>query len=303
VTVSRRIARLALTALLVPLDVAAAQRAPAGPELILSHPQVDLGSSTPEESADVPRFVLGVTIVSESPWTLQLIARDLVSREGKDPWPADHLLWRLRGDRFRRLSPGLPIALSAGPPTGAEPFTLFFEFAVQGDWSIRPASYEGTLSFLLTAAEAAPAGVAGSLHVDAPVRFRVLPLASLQILDPAPDSPAVDPSRPGWSAYPPVRVSVRANTDWTLSAEPIDDFRHQRAAASLPVGLLAIDEPAGGERTFQRAVPTVLSSGGPTGAAAREVTVRLRVRTVGGEPAGQYRLPVRFRLSPVPAPP
>jgi hypothetical protein len=282
-----------------PQSVLALERTPTGPELILSYSQVDLGSATPDDPANVPRIVLAVTVIDDLPWTLQLLARDLVSPEGTAHWPADHLLWRLRGDRFRPMSPGLPIVLSAGAPTGSAPTTLYFEFSLQSDWSIAPARYEGTLSFLLSATVAAPAGTPSSLRVDAPIRFLILPFASLRVLDSAPDSPVVDPSRSDWFAYPPLRVTIRSNTNWALFAEPLDDFRHQTASAHLPAGILAVDEAtAAGRQTLARQVASLVASGGPTGNVDAEVVLRLKVRMEGGEPAGQYRMPVRLRLTP-----
>ena len=206
---------------------------------------------------------------------------------------ADRLLWRLRGDRFRPLASDLPILLSPRPPTGPTPVTLFLEFAVRSDWSVPPGGYTGSLTFVLnTAGSTLPT----YLQVVAPIRLSVDGLAVMRILGTTVDSPAVDPTRSDAFPYDPIRVAIRANTSWSLSAEPMDDFSHERAVSRLPAGILSAAVSAQ-DKNLERGTPNLLATGGPTGPSEVLVLLQLKARLAGGEAAGRYRIPLRLRLA------
>src|ERR1700690_2247993 len=99
--------RLAFGLLAAALAAGAAAQTPS--QLILSAPELNLGALTPEDSPDLPRGLELVTLLTDTPWNLQLLAGDFASIDRGVPFPADHILWRLRGDRFRPLAPNLPI--------------------------------------------------------------------------------------------------------------------------------------------------------------------------------------------------
>ncbi|MEP6992905.1 MAG: hypothetical protein ABI968_00190 [Acidobacteriota bacterium] len=264
------------------------------PQINLASPDIALGSVAPEDSPDQPRFVQGVSIRSDQPWTLQLLASDLASTQTVSRLRAERLLWRLRGDRFRPLASDLPILLSTRPPTGPNPVTLFLEFAVRSDWSVSPGSYTGSLTFVLNTA-GSPRPI--YLPVAAPVRLIVDPLAVMRVLGATVDSPTVDPTRSDAYPYAPIRVAVRANTGWSLSAEPMDDFSHERAASRLPAGILSASVSAQEPKNLERGAANLLATGGPTGTSESIVVLQLKARLAGGEAAGRYRIPLRLRLA------
>jgi hypothetical protein len=286
------LAVLALLPVLLSGSLAGAQ-VPAQPQITLASPDIALGSVTPEDSPDQPRFVQGVSIVSDQPWTLQLLASDLVSTQSVSRLRADRVLWRLRGDRFRPLARDLPILLSPRPPTGPSPVTLFLEFGIRSDWSVSPGRYTGSLTFVLnTAGSALPI----YLQVVAPVRLSVDGLAVMRVLGSTVDSPPVDPTRSDAFPYAPIRVAIRANTSWSLSAEPMDDFSNERAASRLQAGILSVSVSAQ-DKNLERGTPNLLATGGATGSSEALVMLQLKARLAGGEAAGRYRLPLRLRLT------
>src|SRR5450755_4595746 len=222
-TEMKQLPMTAVFAILVSVAGAGAAAAQTPSQLIISAPDLSLGTMTPEDPADLPRGSELVTILTDTPWNLQLLAGDFASTTSSATFPADHILWRLRGDRFRPLAQNLPIILMTGAPTGGMSSPLYLEFGVLGNWTIPPGSYLGTLNILLSSTAAPVAGQKSSmLTARVKLSFRVLPHAALRVVSATLASPLVDPARGGRVAWEPLRVNVRANTDWTLSAEPLD---------------------------------------------------------------------------------
>ena len=289
-----RLAGLGLLA--ATLAAGAAAQTPS--QLILSAPDLSLGALTPEDPPDLPRGIELVTLLTDAPWNLQLLAGDFVSIERGVSFPADHVLWRLRGDRFRPLAPNLPIMLMMGPPSPAVSTAVYLEFAILGDWSVPPGAYSGPLNILLSSTALPGAGQKpATLTSRVKLSFQVLAHAALRVISTSLASPPVDPARGGRVAWEPLRVNVKANTDWILSTEPLDDFAADRASTRLPVTLASLAQ-AGGRKSLQRGAASLVGSGPATGNSGVDVAVTLDAQLTGGEAAGRYRLPVRVRVIP-----
>lgn len=267
-------------------------------QLILSAPDLSLGTLTPEDPSDLPRGMELVTLLTDTPWNLQLLAGDFASVDRGGSFPADHILWRLRGDRFRPLAPDLPITLMTGMPSPAASTPIYLEFGILGDWAVPPGAYSGALNILLSSTALPGAGQKpATLATRVRLSFRVLPHAALRIVSASLASPPVDPASAGRVAWEPLRVNVKANTDWTLSAEPLDDFVAGRASTRLPAAIASLSQ-AGGRRSLQRGGASLLGSGPATGNSGVDVAVTLDAQLTGGEAAGPYRLPLRLRVTP-----
>jgi hypothetical protein len=288
--------RLALGLLAATLAADAVAQTPS--QLILSAPDLSLGALTPEDPPDLPRGVELVTLLTDTPWNLQLLAGDFVSIDRGVSFPADHVLWRLRGDRFRPLAPNLPITLTTGMPSPTASTPVYLEFAILGDWSVPPGAYSGPLNILLSSTALPGAGQKpATLTSRVKLSFRVLPHAALHVVSTSLASPPVDPARGGRVAWEPLRVNVKANTEWILSAEPLDDFAADRASTRLPATVVSLAQ-AGGRRSLQRGGASLVGSGPATGNSGVDVVVTLDTQLTGAEGAGRYRLPVRLRVSP-----
>ncbi len=274
---------------------AVADAAPA--QITLTDTELALGTVSPEDPPDLPRISRDVTIDSPAPWTLQLLAADLPSPDAAAPFPVDAILWRLRGDRFRPLARGLPITLSTGPPTRPGVTTLQLEFGTRNDWAIPPGRYSGPLSLVLST-PAGPGGKPSALVVNARFTLTVPPAAALHALPAALDSPPVDPAHPGRVSWAPLRVGVKANTSWTVFAEPLDDLAADAAPNRLAADRLAVDTASGERESMKRGAPGAVAAGGATGSTEAVVEIRLSALLSGGEAAGRYRVPLRLRVVP-----
>ena len=140
--------RIALGFLAITLAARAAAQTPS--QLILSAPDLNLGALTPEDPPDLPRGLELITLLTDTTWNLQLLAGDFVSADRGVPFPADHVLWRLRGDRFRALAPNLPIMLMTGTPSPAASTPVYLELAILGDWSVPPGAYSGPKTIVMS---------------------------------------------------------------------------------------------------------------------------------------------------------
>lgn len=289
--------RLASLGLLA-ATLAAAAVAQTPSQLILSAPDLSLGALTPEDPPDLPRGVELVTLLTDAPWNLQLLAGDFVSIDRGVSFPADHVLWRLRGDRFRPLASNLPITLTAGLPSPTASAQVYLELAILGDWSVPPGAYSGPLNILLSST-ALPGGGQKPATLTSRVKlsFRVLPHAALRVVSTLLASPSVEPARAGRAAWEPLHVNVKANIDWILSAEPLDDFVADRPSTRLPATVASLAQ-AGGRKSLQRGATNLVGSGPATGNSGVDVAVTLDAQLTGGEAAGRYRLPVRMRVMP-----
>lgn len=270
-------------------------------QLILSAPELSLGALTPEDSPDLPRGLELVTLLTDTPWNLQLLAGDFASIDRGVPFPADHVLWRLRGDRFRPLAPNLPITLTTGMPSPVASTPVYLELAILGDWSVPPGAYSGPLNILLSStALPGPGQRPATLASRVNLSFRVLPHAALRVVSTTLASPPVDPTRAGRVAWEPLHVNVRANTDWILSAEPLEDFAAEHAFTRLPATVVSLAQ-AGARKSLQRGGASLVGSGPATGNSGVDVAVTLDAQLTGAEGAGRYKLPVRLRVLPASA--
>lgn len=268
---TRRIAVAA--ALCLPLCVTVqAQDGLTAPRASLLVSSLDLGSvSMSVDDASAPQTSAAVRVVAATYWQLAIERQPAARLEASsDDWYVN-----IDGS-WQPLLAGVPVAVASGEPTPAEGVLLNVQLLFKPSFAMAPGARRDVFSFVLDGRRSEL-----PLQVD-------LSIPATTLLEDDHRSFSVVADRPSDRAeydFNPRTFSVRSNVPWIVEV-------WTPGKSDRPYVIEVLDRTST-FRPLRDAI--VVAAGGPTGAAAVPVVVRLRVELAPNNVAGVYTNDVGVR--------
>ncbi len=137
------------------------------------------------------------------------------------------------------------------------------------------------------------------VSVDVEVEGYNEPILNLEVSKKHIDFGPVNPELKEKEYNNAVEIIVKANVDWELTVEMVEDLVNENGY-KLPDGRLMYRSLSPVYKKLYVGDPMLLSKGGPTGENGKVIPIDMKMKVEWGDEAGTYRTVLRYTLSPQP---